>query len=103
MVSVGNAMVVSAVIGSSFGSVTYLVKNLVENKIAAGYLRASDEVSIGDKIEIDGEKGKVVDFSDRNIHVLVEPSGKDPYIYEEEVFKVLKNPVKNYTLIKDYE
>jgi len=59
MVDVGTAMFVSAVIGSLAGSVSYLIKDIVQNKIATGYLEASDEVSLGDVIEVNGEKGKV--------------------------------------------
>jgi len=101
MVDVGTAMILSAIIGSFAGSVTYLIRDVVRNKIGAGYLEASDEVSLGDFIEINGEKGKVVKFADRNIYLLVEPEGGDPYIYEEEIFEVLKNPVKNYSLAEE--
>ena len=101
MVDVGTAIIVSAIIGSSAGSVTYLIKDIVQNKIAAGYLEASDEVNLGDTIEINGEKGKVAEFADRNVYLLVEPEDGDPYVYEEEVFEVLKNPVKNYSLAEE--
>jgi len=101
MIGVGTAIIVSAVIGSFAGTVTYLIKDVVQNKIAAGYLEASDEVSLGDSIEINGEKGRVVKFAERNVYLLVEPEDGDPYIYEEEIFEVLKNPVKNYSLAEE--
>jgi len=103
MVDVGTAIIVSAIIGSSAGSVTYLIKDIVQNKIAAGYLEASDEVNLGDTIEINGEKGKVAEFADRNVYLLVEPEDGESYIYEEEVFEVLKNPVKNYSLAEEMD
>jgi len=103
MVDVGLAMLISASIGSIAGSVTYLVKDLIENKVAAGYLETSDEVNLGDEIEINGERGTVVNFAKRNVYLLVEPEGEDPYVYEEEIFEVLKNPVRNYTLTKKFE
>jgi len=103
MVSQGAAIIIAAVIGSVSGSVTYLIRDLVENKMAAGYLEASDEVNLGDEIEINGERGRVVSFAKRNVYLLVEPEDEDPYVYEEEIFEVLKNPVRNYTLTKKFE
>lgn len=84
---VTGASVSAIVIGFAF-------KDIGENFLAGIMLAFNRPFQVGDTVELDGHKGKVIALNLRNARIKT-PDGKDIFIPNANV---IKNPVVNYTM-----
>jgi len=85
---------VEVAVGSLILGLSFVFKNLFINICSGIWLRASDELNVGEflsETKVDGEtvKGEVRDIGLRNVTIVDEEGGEIEFVQNEDIFEAI--------------